>query len=160
MNTGGYIAAIARSEGPTITSDNDRFLMMRDPSRQRWFPIFQENDLIFGRPVDVTSAGSMYSGPSGGSDGHRQSLNHLGILAVAPGFKVGESAAFLVEVPLFGDLNEDRVVDGRDVAGFVQVMVDQANLTANERFPADYDVDGTINGVDLQSFVDALVGGS
>jgi len=159
MNRNGYVAGLSDLQGPGVTTANDRLLWMRDGSRSQWFPVLREGDLLLGYPTTFDTAGSLFSQGSAGADGGRQAISASGILGISPEL-VGpnEGGAFLIEVPLFGDLNEDRVVNGRDIAGFVQVMVNQDILTANELFPADYDVNNLIDEVDLQSFVDALLG--
>lgn len=69
---------------------------------------------------------------------------------------------------VFGDLNCDSVVDLADVPHFVQALIDPAGYDADHDgspYPAcslslaNLNGDGTIDGLDIAGFVEALVGG-
>lgn len=54
---------------------------------------------------------------------------------------------------VFGDMNQDGVVDGLDIDPFVQALTNGQNNPAG-----DMNRDGTIDGLDIDPFVQALTG--
>jgi hypothetical protein len=59
--------------------------------------------------------------------------------------------------PIFGDLNDDKVVDQLDIPLFIEVVFG-INRDAAARLKSDFNLDGEVNGLDVQGFVACLIG--
>jgi hypothetical protein len=59
--------------------------------------------------------------------------------------------------PIFGDLNDDKVVDELDIPLFIEVVFG-INRDAAARLKSDFNLDGEVNGLDVQGFVACLIG--
>ena len=59
--------------------------------------------------------------------------------------------------PIFGDLNDDKVVDQLDIPLFIEVLFG-FNRDAAARLKSDFNLDGEVDGLDVQGFVACLIG--
>ena len=60
----------------------------------------------------------------------------------------------------FGDIDQDGVLDGRDIQAFVKVATEPASASPAEIVSADINGDGVINMSDAAGLVDLLLGAS
>jgi len=71
----------------------------------------------------------------------------------------GTDFALLPPVPgLKGDMNGDGTLDTRDIAEFVSVLLGRS-ISPSRVNAADMDASGSANGVDIQLFIETLLGG-
>jgi hypothetical protein len=57
-----------------------------------------------------------------------------------------------------GDVNGDEAINGYDIDPFVDVLINPADATAEQRCAADANRDGIVNGYDIDAFVSLLTG--
>ena len=56
-----------------------------------------------------------------------------------------------------GDVNNNTFVDIGDIAAFTAVLLEPTSATADELCAADVNLDGTVDGLDVQGFVDLVI---
>jgi hypothetical protein len=70
---------------------------------------------------------------------------------------VGDAFAPVPTADLMGDVNGDGVVDGRDIQGFVDALLDPPGAGPRRRAVSDFDDDGSVGAGDVPGFVELLL---
>lgn len=85
-----------------------------------------------------------------------QATGTISFIIAAPG-PSGEPVPSCPGCPLFGDLNDDQIVDALDIPLFIDVLFGRNQDPAAIR-KSDFTLDGVIDGRDIQGFVACLAG--
>jgi len=56
-----------------------------------------------------------------------------------------------------GDLNNDGLIDGRDIQPFVKILLDPSSASFRDRFIANVNLDGQVDGDDVPAFLERLL---
>lgn len=131
-------------------------------------------DLVVTDPLGTAYRGNVFSGLESATGGAADARNNVeqvvrlsplaGIWKVSVhGTAVNQSTqgyAVVVTGPvalLLGDMNGDGKVDGRDVQGFLNAILNTGGVGVRERTTADMDQNGVLNMTDVTLMVNRLV---
>jgi len=81
----------------------------------------------------------------------------VGFFKIAGTMEVATQGPGAVVLP--GDLTDDGLIDTDDVAPFVAVLLDSSGASQVTLCAADVNGDGDVNGIDIQAFCFAMMGG-
>jgi hypothetical protein len=124
-------------------------------------PTNADSIIAVARLADSTSTPSgLAAGPILQLAEYKRGVDYFGdatlsfIIAAPPS---GDPTPGCPGCPIFGDLNDDKLVNELDIPLFIEVVFG-INRDAAARLKSDFNLDGEVNGLDVQGFVDCLIG--
>jgi hypothetical protein len=161
MNDLGDIVVPTQIAGPGVSDDDKVVLWLRHRVLQRWVPLLRSGSTLGGRTVyaaDEGDFGNGYPNATGGADGHFQSMNDLGMLAMMIEFTDGTHGVYRISPPPFGDGDGDADVDLVDWSLMSECWTGAENEMPPDCGVFDLDWDGDVDVADYALFQQLLQG--